>query len=158
MTDKELEERCLDNLFSEKLPFRIPVDFKEGITGKQYYSGKCNRPRTVLIEITTFRGTAWNAKHYYGRIKPECPPIHKIGDKSEMNSYGYLGEDTELFSHNRFSIDLLKPTKEEEYQGDNLTSEWISKENLISFAKEVFNRRFGTENGWKLELEDYTND
>ena len=34
MSDKELQERCLDNLFLEELPFKIPVTFKEGIKGK----------------------------------------------------------------------------------------------------------------------------
>ena len=160
MSDKELQERCLDNLFLEELPFKIPVTFKEGIKEK-YYSGKCGCPREVTIRITTFKDIAWDAKHYYGRIEPESPPIYEIGDKSLIEHFGYLGADTELFDHNRFDIDLMRPTtKEEKEEFHNkcnpLTSGWLDKEELISFAKEVFKRRFGEDNGWKLELIDYT--
>lgn len=161
MSDKELQERCLDNLFLEELPFKIPVTLKEGIKGKQYYTGQCKRPREVRVNITSFIGTAWDAKHYYGRMEIDEPPIYKFGDGSGSIYRGYLGEDGKLFDHIRVNIDLMRPTtkeEEEEFHGDYnpLTSGWLNKEELIAFVKEVYNKRFGDENGWKLYLVDYT--
>ena len=157
MTKEQIQECCFDY---STLPYKIKETFGEGIIGKEYYTDKADRPREVILEITSFRGIAWNAVHYYGKVKVYHPPIKKEGSNSHYG--GYLGEDTPLFKDINIEIELYRYVTDKEHKKDPLhynedmrvTNGWLNKDSLVKFAKEVFKERFVGE--WKLTIKDLT--
>ena len=109
MTREQIKECCYD---LGSIPYEIPDSYGEGIVGKEYYSGKAERPRKVMLEITSFRGVACDAQHFYGTLKVYHAPILKEGCKS--SHFGYLGEDTPLFKDGGITIELWRYVTEKE--------------------------------------------
>jgi len=157
MTREQIKECCYD---LGSIPYEIPDSYGEGIVGKEYYSGKAERPRKVMLEITSFRGIAWDAQHFYGTLKVYHAPILKEGSK--FSHFGYLGEDTPLFKDGDITIELWRyVTEKERREGPRryeenmkVTNGWLKKAPLLNFAKEVFKERFTGD--WELTIEDYT--
>lgn len=157
MTREQIKECCYD---LGSIPYEIPDTFGEGIVGKEYYTAKAERPREVKLEITSFRGVAWDAVHFYGTLKVSHAPIRKEGVKGCFG--GYLGEDTPLFKDIDVVIELWRYVTEKERREDprryeedmKVTNGWLKKAPLLNFAKEVFKERFTGD--WELTIKDYT--
>lgn len=157
MTLEQIKECCYD---LGNVPFEIPDSYGEGIVGKEYYTAKGERPREVKFEITSFRGVAWNATHYYGTLKVTDVHIRKEGCKGAFG--GYMGEDTPLFKDKDIVIELWRYVTDAERKADprrydedmKVTNGWLKKAPLKAFAKEVFKTRF--KGDWKLIIRDYT--
>lgn len=157
MKKEQIQECCYD---IGNIPYEIPDTFGEGIIGKVYYTDKAERPRIVTLEITTFRGVAWDAVHYYGRLYVSRVPVKKEGSKSCF--CGYLGEDTPLFKDLNIIIELWRYVtdvnrKEDPIRYDKdmkVTNGWYDKASIKKLAKEVFKARFTGD--WKLVVNDYT--
>ena len=155
MSQEQIKECCYD---LGKLPYEIPDTYGEGVVGKEYYTDKEERPREVKLEITSFRGIAWDAVHYYGTLKVYGPHIRKKGVSGSF--CGYLGEDTQLFKDNDIVIELWRYVTEEEHKNDphrydedmKVTNGWYDKASIKEFAKEVFKERF--KGDWKLVIDD----
>lgn len=157
MTREQIQECCYD---LGGIPYEIPDTFGEGIVGKEYYTAKAERPREVKLEITSFRGVAWDAVHFYGTLKVSHAPIRKEGVKGCFG--GYLGEDTPLFKDIDVVIELCRYVTDKERKEDpcrykedmKVTNGWLKKAPLVAFAKEVYKKRFSGD--WKLTIKDYT--
>lgn len=157
MTREQIKECCYD---LGSIPYEIPDTFGEGIVGKEYYTAKAERPREVKLEITSFRGVAWDAVHFYGTLKVSHAPIRKEGVEGCFS--GYLGEDTPLFKDIDVVIELWRYVTEKERREDprryeeymKVTNGWLKKAPLLNFAKEVFKERFTGD--WELTIKDYT--
>lgn len=157
MEKQQIQECCYD---LGGFPYEIPDSYGEGIVGKEYYTEKGERPREVKLEITSFRGMAWEAVHYYGTLKAYRPDVRKNGTASCF--FGYLGEDTPLFKDLDIVIELCRYVTDNERKSDphrynedmKVTNGWYKKTPIIEFAKEVFKSRF--KGDWKLVVKDNT--
>lgn len=157
MKKEQIKECCYD---LGNLPYEIPDSYGEGIVGKEYYTVKGERPREVKLEITSFRGIACDAVHYYGTLKVSGAHIKKDGCNGFFG--GYLGEDTPLFKNINIVIELLRYVTDEEHKTDphrygediKVTNGWYDKTSIKKLAKKVFKARFVGD--WKLIIKDYT--
>jgi hypothetical protein len=130
--------------------------------------------RTVVIEITSFRGMCWNAIHYYAKLKADGVNIcsDEIGSDGEIKSVshaGYLGEEYKSLPkekqsiwNSRYEIEIVRPVTQEEIDSDPdrwygydagwPTNGFENKSELIKTAKKVAELRFPE--GWDIIVED----
>lgn len=157
MKEEQIKECCYDR---GNIPYEIPDNYGEGIVGKEYYTVKRERPREVKLEITSFRGIAWDAVHYYGTLKAFGAHVKKKGCGGFF--CGYLGEDTPLFKDIDIVIELCRYITDEERKTDphryvedmKVTNGWYDKSSIKKYAKKVFRARFIGD--WKLIIKDDT--
>lgn len=125
-----------------------------------------NSPRTVTLDVTTYRGESWNAVHYYGNITIEgvsfsledSPNIYTICKET------HEAEEKNPLAAGVYKIELVRPVTFEEIEKDNLrwdgyevgydTNAFYSPEDVIALAKEVCKARFL--GNWKLKIVDYS--
>ncbi len=123
-----------------------------------------NSPRTVTLNITTYRGTSWNAIHYYGSImvegiyfSPEDRP-----DTYTMCKETYEAENKNPLAAMSYKIELVRPITSEEiekadsrwdgYKAGDDTNAFNSPEDILALAKEICKARFL--GNWKLIIID----
>lgn len=77
-----------------------------------------NSPRTVTLDITTYRGVSWNAVHYYGNIiidgvsfSPEDSP-----NTYTMCTETYEAEEKNPLAAGFYRIELVRPVTSEEIE------------------------------------------
>ena len=75
-----------------------------------------NSPRTVTLDVTTYRGVSWNAVHYYGNIiidgvsfSPEDSP-----NTYTMCTETYEAEEKNPLAAGFYRIELVRPVTSEE--------------------------------------------
>lgn len=125
-----------------------------------------NSPRTVTLDVTTYRGVSWNAVHYYGNIiidgvsfSPEDSP-----NTYTMCTETYEAEEKNPLAAGFYRIELVRPVTSEEIEKDSSrwngykvgdkTNAFYSPEDVIAIAKEVCKARFlGNQ---KLKIVDYS--
>lgn len=125
-----------------------------------------NSPRTVTLDVTTYRGVSWNAVHYYGNIiidgvsfSPEDSP-----NTYTMCTETYEAEEKNPLAAGFYRIELVRPVTSEEIEKDSSrwngykvgdkTNAFYSPEDVIAIAKEVCKARFL--GNWKLKIVDYS--
>lgn len=125
-----------------------------------------NSPRTVTLDVTTYRGVSWNAVHYYGNIiidgvsfSPEDSP-----NTYTMCTETYEAEEKNPLAAGFYRIELVRPVTSEEIEKDSSrwngykvgdkTNAFYSSEDVIAIAKEVCKARFL--GNWKLKIVDYS--
>lgn len=161
MTHDEIKELCRDR---HKYPFEIPDTFGEGLTGSKFYTKREQRPRKVMLKITSFIGVCGGAQHYYGELSSYSPSVLEIGGDPNIAHFGALhGEDhKELFEDLDIHIELLRPIEDWERERDpdrfaeyyDTTNCWYDIESIKAFANEVFKARFVGD--WVLKVVDMT--
>lgn len=125
-----------------------------------------NSPRTVTLDVTTYRGVSCNAVHYYGNITIEGV---SFSPEDRPNIYTmcketYEAEEKNPLAAGFYRIELVRPVTSEEIEedssrwsgyevGDN-TNAFYSPEDVIALAKEVCKARFL--GYWKLKIVDYS--
>lgn len=125
-----------------------------------------NSPRTVTLDVTTYRGVSWNAVHYYGNITIEGV---SFSPEDRPNTYTmcketYEAEEKNPLAAGFYKIELVRPVTYKEIEedssqwdgyevGDN-TNAFYSPEDVIALAKEVCKARF--KGNWKLKIIDYS--
>lgn len=125
-----------------------------------------NSPRTVTLDVTTYRGVSCNAVHYYGNITIEGV---SFSPEDRPNIYTmcketYEAEEKNPLAAGFYRIELVRPVTSEEIEedssrwsgyevGDN-TNAFYSPEDVIALAKEVCKARFL--GNWKLKIVDYS--
>ena len=122
------------------------------------------------VEITTFRGTCFEAVHYYGRIYADAPYIAQQQENGGWCSVGgYLCEEWKNMDRSlkdligsRYEIELVRPVTRTEIEKDpdrwygyevgSSTNAFYSKAEIFSVAKKVIEYRFP---GWEIKLDDW---
>lgn len=135
---------------------------------------KINSPRTVKIEITTYRGISIGAEHYYASIIADGINIcsKEIRDNKEcvIRHGGYICEEySNALKENSiwkgiYSIDVLRtvtqemidanPTRWEHYEAGDKTNAFDTKESVIEVAKKITAARFSKD--WVVKIDDLT--
>lgn len=94
-----------------------------------------NSPRTVTLDVTTYRGVSWNAVHYYGNIiidgvsfSPEDSP-----NTYTMCTETYEAEEKNPLAAGFYRIELVRPVTSEEIEKDS--SRWKGWGGEIYFKK-----------------------
>ena len=123
-----------------------------------------NSPRTVTLDVTTYRGVSWDAVHYYGNITIEGV---SFSPEDSPNTYvvckeTYEAEEKNPLAAGSYKIELVRPVTSEEIEEDSTrwdgyevgdkTNAFNSPEDVIDLAKEVYKARFL--GNWKLEIID----
>lgn len=84
-----------------------------------------NSPRTVTLDVTTYRGVSCNAVHYYGNITIEGV---SFSPEDRPNIYTmcketYEAEEKNPLAAGFYRIELVRPVTSEEIEEDS--SRWI---------------------------------
>jgi hypothetical protein len=79
-----------------------------------------NSPRTVTLDVTTYRGVSWNAIHYYGNITIEGV---SFSPEDSPNTYTmcketYEAEEKNPLAAGFYRIELVRPVTSEEIEED----------------------------------------
>lgn len=121
-----------------------------------------NSPRTVTLDVTTYRGVSWNAVHYYGNITIEGV---SFSPEDSPNTYvvckeTYKAEEKNPLAAGVYYVELVRPITREEIEKDksrwngyevgDYTNAFHSLEDIIALAKEVCKTRFL--GNWKLKI------
>ena len=164
---------------SAELKESIPVDYGENVfvlkdDGKilvssrerEYTCGKQENKKIVILNITSYIGTSWDAEHYYGHLKPHY---------SSNIQWKELREDKDEWSHvwgpefcDHFEIEVTRPITRLEATGNkNPYNKWFNYEEgdptgrfdtvqeLLIETEKVF-KQFFEPAGWTLQIEhDY---
>lgn len=143
------------------LPDVIPVDYGLDLVLKT--KPNCivstNNPRKVRIEISSYRGLAAGAIHYYAAIKADGITIHG----------GYICDEyAQICQKNRgkydevYTIEVMRKLTKEEIENDPIrwenykpgdnTNAFYTKFEALKQAIEIVKLRFGK--GWILDLQE----
>jgi hypothetical protein len=140
--------------------YRFPADLGLGvrITKKgEYYTSRREGKPTVILDITTWKGTgAIGAIHYYGTLKIKLPDF----TRDDRRTYGTSTWEIPLFKNE--SINLTHELEEWEikrypdnYQ-DNRAGQHIrgfyTPDGAKRAAQEFFDKHFGED--WELKIEE----
>lgn len=117
--------------------------------------------RRVIIEISTYRGISFNAKHYYGKLIVDG--VHmEYDDTPGKSNMDFAFEKEEPLSGYKYDLFLKRRiTKEDiekypddfgDYEIKDLTNRFNSKQEIIDLALKVFKHRFI--GNWDLYLKD----
>jgi hypothetical protein len=127
------------------------------------------REYKAVIKITTFRGTCYEAVHYYGDIEASGPHLTiQEEDGSVMSIGGYVCEEYQKMSRDkkalidgRYRIEILRGVTQKEIDDDpdrwygydpgDSTNAFYSKSEIFAIAKKIIEYRFP---GWEIELDD----
>lgn len=106
-----------------------------------------NSPRTVTLDVTTYRGVSWNAVHYYGNIiidgvsfSPEDSP-----NTYTMCTETYEAEEKNPLAAGFYRIELVRPVTSEEIDpvdnnGSPTREIYNDKDELMWHNAELVNR------------------
>lgn len=138
-------------------------------TVPQWGRRKNNPCRRATLKISTFRGISSNAIHYYGTIELQGIFISTAEDK-EKPEHNTMAVEKEFFPQLEYShtLKLRRPVTEEDKEADKearceadirfdhyqvgaLTDRFNKIEDLVSFAKVVFDARL--KGLWELYIE-----
>lgn len=118
-----------------------------------------NSPRTVTLDVTTYRGVSWNAVHYYGNIiidgvsfSPEDSP-----NTYTMCTETYEAEEKNPLAAGFYRIELVRPVTSEEIEKDS--SRWNDRWKLRCLEMAgVDNWTWYDQAMSDYEADEYTND
>lgn len=120
----------------------------------------------LLLNVTTYIGTSWNAVHYYGNLDIEGISFSQEDSPNTMTmcSETYDAEEKNPLAGGMYHIELVRPVTREEIEEDNSrwwgyeigsnTNAFHSPEDVIALAKEVCKARF--KGNWILKIVDYS--
>lgn len=163
-SEREIKELCRER---DDYPFIIADYYGSGVVGKKHMTTvSSNSPRVLTLKISTFIGSDEEAIHYYGMLCSDGAEIRVIGTDVSATYFsianGETEEDAEKLktAERGIKMELLRYITDEERElmpgrfmdFEKTTNAWNSKEELIEFAKEVFNTRFVGK--WHFEVED----
>ncbi|MBR4413629.1 MAG: hypothetical protein IKS60_08425 [Lachnospiraceae bacterium] len=127
--------------------------------------GRVLRRRGIKLTITSFRGVAFDAIHYYGKIHAEGIDIV---DGEGYTHSGYLGDEFKSWPKEKqdlygdYTIEIVRSVTQEEidkdperwkfYHPGNKTDAFETQQEIIDIAKKIVALRFP--DGWEpLEIE-----
>lgn len=131
--------------------------------GKKWKSVCTEDPRIVTLRTSSYRGLAWDAIHYYGRLDfsglGQIP--FKAGKKAKVLYTGGICDKFKPKEMDRLIVELnrkltvkeVKTDKKrwEYFKAGNWTTCFNTEEEVIERGKEIFEKCFGK--GWKLEID-----
>ena len=168
LTIKDAVDLSLD---CGNFPDVIPVDYGLDLVlkTKPNYIVSTKNPRKVRIEISSYRGIATGAIHYYAAIKADGITISEVKEDSTTIHGGYIcAEYAQICQKNRgkydgvYTIEVMRKLTKEEIEndprrwgnykpGDN-TNAFYTKFEALKQAIEIVKLRFGK--GWVLDLQE----
>lgn len=167
--EKFIKEHCRDRY---EYPMVFSKDIGLDITIPNHPELKVRPPHKyeARVEITTFRGTCYEAVHYYGRINADAPYLVQQQDNGEWYSVGgYICEEWKNMDRNvkalinsSYEIEIVRPITQAEidkdpdrwygYEAGMSTNGFYSKAEIFSIAKKIIEYRFP---GWEIKLDDW---
>lgn len=169
-TEEEIK-RAMDS--KDDYPFIIEDTAGLGYKDDKYFTIfdkrhiRENPPRMVTLEITSYRGIASTAEHYYGKLVAEGVRFAYL-DKPTMTTTPWEIIKTNPFFNSHYEFELKRPVTEKEISngGRYNTSRWegyelgfytnafIDKQEIKDLAIVCFKQRF--KGNWELWVDDYT--
>lgn len=168
MTIKDAVDLSLD---IDNYPDVIPVDYGLDLvlTTKPKYKACVRQPRKIHIDISTFRGIAAGAIHYYAKLTADGIIITEESDDGTITHVGYICEEYAQICRKQrgkydsnYIIEVMRkltkkeidedPIRWEHYVPGNKTTAFNTKKEALEQAVKIAKLRFGK--GWVLELGD----
>lgn len=125
-----------------------------------------NRPRRIILMLTSYRGISWNAIHYYGTLTVEGISFSPKNDPTCYTSgpKTYTLEKENPLAKCLYRIEIVRPLTKKEIEEDPSRWEWMDEGSLTngfesvneiqSVVEEIIKERFV--GNWKLEIDDRT--
>lgn len=171
-TDKEfIMAYCRDRRQGYPFVFEKNYGLDMKVPNHPEYFVQAPRDQTVKVEITTWRGTSWNAIHFYGRIIAPAPNLCQIGSDGQVYSVGgfickewsEMSPADKKFVNEKYEIEIVRPLTQKEidedpdrwhgYEAGIETNAFYSPSEIFAIAKKIIKARFP---GWEMEVDDMT--
>jgi len=172
---EEIMQCCMDRGdLPEFFDINIGKDFH--LETRPEYFCEIKQPRTIRIEITSYRGVACGAMHYYARLIADGIYIYSYekgsgGKVSKVSHGGYVCEEFSKLPRDKkaiwslcYEIEVMRILTQEEIDADPVrweyydagypTNAFYTKEEAIARAKEIIKARFDVD--WVVKIDDMT--
>lgn len=159
-----------DGNYPDVIPIDYGLDLK--IKTRPDINVATDKPRKVKIDISTFRGVAAGAIHYYAEIIADgIKLLTKDSDGDVITHIGYICEEfTQICRNNRgkykpsYKIEVMRELSREEIEQDPIrwkgyypgymTNAFNTRKDAMEQAIKIAKLRFSE--GWILKLENET--
>lgn len=172
---QEILDCCQDNgKLPEFFDLEIGKDFR--LETRPDLHAEIKIPRKIEIVVTTFRGVAAGAVHYYSTILADGIHVYSLeknkdGKVSKVSHYGYLCEEYKKLPREKeavwssvYEIEVGRlvtqkeidedPIRWEGYYDGWFTNAFATKQEAIKQAQKIVKARF--DSGWVVEVIDRT--
>lgn len=166
MDIREAVEHCYDRkdypeVFDDNVGLDIIIP---GFITKGSWLRK-DEPRTITLDVTTYRGVSWDAIHYYGNLHVEGIYFSPENDPTTITicKETHKAEDENPLASGHYNIELIRKLTQEEIDKDPIrwegydagwdTNAFDTPQQVISLAKEVCKARF--HGNWVLKIVSY---